>query len=449
MIRGEEVEAEIVTGDDEQLGRVRARELVRRSQLVEPRIDLAERDKVRAEHVPGPALLRHGPRLDGVLDGLLADRPRFRPSAEAHECSAKRTEDASTARRGWLGRYETNRLAVLSERRLAFAAGPHQVAQSSVEDPGESRIGDRIGQGQGVSDEADAAIELAGQVGRLGGQAANLDPFGGVRRGLRWQDALETDRPLEQPLRVGVCVDCLGRGRRGDGGAMGLDRTIGRRPVAGELGGCSCRRVVGEVRASLELAGHVLVQLATLPGGQLDLHDLAQQLVPEGVATVRQRDEHAPRRRFPESGADLSIASLDQWADQPLVNGPTGDSQRPDDRQGVAIQRRDTSEERIDKRGHVRPLGCVPGGEQLLREERVALRSVPDRIDDLVANRTALDRLQLPKDVDPREAGEVHSNRARCATDLGQPGQNRMAGREIVRPAGEDRHDPLRRHVAH
>ena len=31
---------------------------------------------------------------------------------------------------------------MLSERRLAFAAGPHQVAQPSVEDPGESRIGD-------------------------------------------------------------------------------------------------------------------------------------------------------------------------------------------------------------------------------------------------------------------------------------------------------------------
>jgi hypothetical protein len=125
---------------------LRAGQAVRRSQLAQSSVDLAELDKVRAEHVPGLALLRHGPGLDRALDCLFADGLRLGPAAEPHEGAPERPDHAGTLSRRRVGRNETDSFAVLLEGGVAFAPRPHQVSEARVEEPGERRFDELVGQ---------------------------------------------------------------------------------------------------------------------------------------------------------------------------------------------------------------------------------------------------------------------------------------------------------------
>ena len=98
VVRGREVQRQVVVADDQHVDPVRrGRDPARLAQLLDPGVDLAERDEVRAEHVAGPALLDGGAGGDGARDGRLADRAAVGPAALAHERPAERRPGPSPA----------------------------------------------------------------------------------------------------------------------------------------------------------------------------------------------------------------------------------------------------------------------------------------------------------------------------------------------------------------
>ena len=130
---------------------------------------------------------------------------------------------------------------------------------------------------------------------------------------------------------------------------VSFHRAVGERPVAGQLAGPAGRAVGRELRVRFELSGELLVQLASLTGRQLPLHDLSEQLVTEGVTAARKGDEDAVRRGLPKGGAHLAPGSFDDELDQATVDRPPRDGQRLDDGEGVEVERRDPTEQDLDE----------------------------------------------------------------------------------------------------
>ena len=133
MVRREQVQGEVVAGDDGELRRLAVGQAMRLAQLLETCVELAERDEVRAEHRPCPALLEDRPGRLSAVDRGLADGPRFRPAAQAHQRPAQPAEDGRAFHRRRLGRHELDRPAMLDQRSLALATGPHQEGQPRMQ----------------------------------------------------------------------------------------------------------------------------------------------------------------------------------------------------------------------------------------------------------------------------------------------------------------------------
>jgi len=171
--------------------------------------------------------------------------------------------------------------------------------------------------------------------------------------------------------------------------------------------------------------------------------------VTEAVAAVRQGRQDAAGSRLAQRGADLGRRSTDERRDQPLVDGPAGHREGPDDGQRRGIEAGDPRQEEVDQRWRVREGGVrgSAGREKLFREERVALGAAPDRAEDLVGDRPVGHRLELAEDVVARQPAKIDAHRARRSSELGQPGPDRMAEREIVRSAGQDGDEPVIRDV--
>ena len=290
-VRDEQVQPEVVGGDDEQLRGLVAGEAMSLRQLAQAGVDLAEADEVGAEHAPGAALVAGRADLDGTGDRGLADRDRLRPAAEAHERPAERPEDERPLPRGRALRHEPDRLAMVGEGRVGFAPSPRHVPETGVDRAGQAGLGGRVDQAERVLEELDRPLLAAVQVGRVGGPATVVDPVGEGGQVVGRELRLEADRPLEQSLDVAERLDRVGRRRRCDRRPVGLDRPARRGPVPGELGRRTGRAGIPELGLGRELAGEPLVELASLGLRRLALDDLAEELVAEGVPAVVEHDE--------------------------------------------------------------------------------------------------------------------------------------------------------------
>ena len=81
----------------------------------------------------------------------------------------------------------------------------------------------------------------------------------------------------------------------------------------------------------------------------------------------------------------------------------------------------------------------VRGRDELLGEERVAVRSPGDRIDERRGGRRAGDAGQQLDELGALEPREVEAFDPRLALGLGQPGGQRVAAVQLVRPEGARR----------
>ena len=249
-------------------------------------------------------------------------------------------------------------------------------------------------------------------------------------------------------MSIGERVDRLG----GQGGRkrrpMGFLGPIGAGPVAGELGGRGGWPVVGKVRASLELTGEPLVQLAPFADGEIPLHDLAKQLVAKAVSAVREGGQDAAGRRLTEGHTDLSCGLGDERAEQSLVDRTSGHREGPDHAKRRRVQTGDARQKDVDQRRWDRLTGGLVGGrKEFLGKQRVTLGALPDRPDQIVGNRALAHCPELLLDIGPGQSAQVDPDGARCAAQLREPGEDGMAGRQVVGSAGQHGDDSLRRDV--
>ena len=266
---------------------------------------------------------------------------------------------------------------------------------------------------------------------------------------------------LEGALVVAVG---LGEGVGVLGGEPGLDRCPQRPrpvvrgiPVIGELGRVG--RTGGRRRAlgapGREGGGEPRVEALTLAGEQFAEHDLADELVPEGMGDRRVGDvrvlvvrvdhghEDPSIDRLPQGVPDLAGRPLHDRREQVVVDEATGRGGRPEHFAGrtgqaghpgeedVAEARRQVQGRRIVG-GRVagvragRRRGVAAGVQELLDEEWVAVGPLEQRLDQLVV-RIATERpLDELGEVAPSERAELDP------LDLVHPLQLREVAEERV-----------------
>ena len=245
-------------------------------------------------------------------------------------------------------------------------------------------------------------------------------------------------------MGVGIRVHGLGRVGRADQVRVRLPDQARLRVVVRELRRGADRAGVGELGACLEAAGEPLVQPATRAGQQLRLDDLAQQLVAEAVAARGLVLQDAVVERRPEAVVDVRLVDLEDVGEEPLVDRPAGDRRGVHDRPCGPVEPRDAREQDLDHRP--RTLGVL-GGEQLLDEQRVAPGPAPDPVEDARRRVAARDQRQLAAHGVAVQAVELDDDRRRRPLELPEPGEDRVAAREVVDAAREDDREALGREV--
>ena len=104
----------------------------------------------------------------------------------------------------------------------------------------------------------------------------------------------------------------------------------------------------------------------------------------------------------------------------------------------------DPSEQHLAERRRQTTIGGVlTGPEQLLDEERVAVRAAMDLGGEVVVRRCPEDRRQERRRLARVEAMKVEAFDPPASLELGQPRQERMPPMELVRPERHDQHDPI------
>ena len=129
-----------------------------------------------------------------------------------------------------------------------------------------------------------------------------------------------------------------------------------------------------------------------------------------------------------------------------MLDATAGDRGHAQDRRRGLRHRRDVGEQDLAERRREARAGAALSarGQQLLGEERVAVRAAVHVRHELGVGLRAEDRAQQRRDLGPIEAGEVDPLDAAPAIQFGEPWQQRMATVELV---AAERADEQERHV--
>src|SRR5204863_2202530 len=208
--------------------------------------------------------------------------------------------------------------------------------------------------------------------------------------------------------------------------------------------------LIGELRMRLELPRKSLVELAPLADREVALDELAEELMTEPMSAVRQRSKNTVDARLAQGGADLTGRSADERTDQAFVDRFARHREDPDDRERLRVEAGDPGQEQVDQRWRASEGGgrIRTRSQKLLREERMAFGAAPDGSEELVGDRALVHRHELAAHLVLGEPPELDPDRSGRTPQLGQPGADRMAGREVVGSAGQDRDQSLFRDVA-
>jgi hypothetical protein len=277
-----------------------------------------------------------------------------------------------------------------------------------------------------------------GGVGRLH-QQVDLAHAGHL---LRLRHALpEPQRAFAQRERLVERVHPLGR-RRGShrGGERG--RLVARgQPVVGDLGG-QVHALALALDRLLQGARDGAVQLGPLARQQVVVDHLAQQRVAEAVAAVGVRDRDLAAHGLAQPLAQLAGVEVGQVAQQVVVQRLAGEPAQ--DLLGGFGQPLHAQHQRVAQRRRQRPAAVEPHGQQLLREQRVALAARVEPLDQAGIRAAAEDVGQLLRHLVAAEALQLDQVRQRVARQLGQQRPQRVTAVELVGAVGADHQDPLR-----
>ena len=215
--------------------------------------------------------------------------------------------------------------------------------------------------------------------------------------------------------------------------------------MVGELRGGARRARVGERRVGLEVAHEPLVEPAAGAREQLALDRLAQQLVPEAASHARRLElQDAAVEGRVQAGIHVRIGRLEH--ERRAAARRPGAPRRPRRRRrpGSRVQPPDPGQEDLHER-----VGRLAAADrrrrELLDEQRVALRAEPDPVGQPGAGAPPAIDPELAIDAGAVQPPEVDDRRRRHARDLGQPGEDRVAARQVVLAAGQRRSRAARR----
>ncbi|MGY2701401.1 hypothetical protein ACVW2K_000985 [Nocardioides sp. HB32] len=202
--------------------------------------------------------------------------------------------------------------------------------------------------------------------------------------------AARVDEELERLL---VVVGRLVRAADLAGLVAGLDARgergvqVEREPgVPRELG---CRPTAG---AGLERGGVPLVQADPLAGQQVVVHRLAEEGVPEVVATVG-RDQDVHLDGLPHALVELVGTEARDLDEQVVGDLPAGDAGGADHLPRVVVEPVEAHEQHVREVGRHPAPGPGRGAGELLDEERVALRAADD-VGELLLGQAVGDELR-------------------------------------------------------
>ena len=217
-------------------------------------------------------------------------------------------------------------------------------------------------------------------------------------------------------------------------GGERLLRPPRRDPVLGQLAGA--RPVGGEG------PGEALVHVLALSRQQRRVCRLGDEGVTEPVAPRRAvGDEQPVVDRLAQRLDDLLLAERHGGGqDRRRHRAPRG-GREADDRPRRRVQALEVREQRVLEQLGELGLVAQRRGDQLLGEERVALRAGADRLDQLGAQRAVALAGDERRELVPRERSELHRERDPAAPQPGgQPVHRVVLAHRVLPPRRDDEH---------
>ena len=200
------------------------------------------------------------------------------------------------------------------------------------------------------------------------------------------------------------------------------------------MGAAVIRQALGP---PLERARERQVQLGALAGQQVVDDDLAQERVPEQVEALLVGDDELRRDRLAQRLAQHPRIDAG-CVGQDLVIEPPSGREQPQQLLRVLRQPLDPQHQRVAQRRRQRAAPVHPGRQQLLGEQRVALRAREQPVEQILARLGAEDVGELLGQLVARQPVQLDAAGARVALELGEQRPQRMAAVQLVRAVGGD-----------
>ena len=419
--------------------------------LASAEFDAAPDDRqVKTERIQRVALDLASPDLACDRDRALAQDERFAPAIEQHQDLTVARQDARQFGRGRIGRHDGHRRLIRLEGSLRLGVDPEGPSQPFESSAQADRIGVPAERRDSLASECHAASGVAGQPCRLGGSPEQVHPIdpGEFLRVVDRRPGLES--PLVVASRVGECERPRRRFPSSNRRLEGTSIVARRRPVVGELAPVSggdrpaVRPALGQCLREAAVQALAFTRQEVVVGGLLE-QGVAEHVVAGDVARSRTGDEDLAADRIPKPVQQVIVGESRHVGEQIVIDPPTGDRGDADDGLGALGQRDDPGQQDLpQRRRQPATIGLGPGAEQLLHEERVAVGSAVDLIDEVRCRRRVEDRRKELTGVRGVESLDLQALHQPAAVELGEPRQKRMAAMQLVGPEGHDQDDPIR-----
>ena len=213
-----------------------------------------------------------------------------------------------------------------------------------------------------------------------------------------------------------------------------------------QLGPAARFRSAADGRSRLERLGEGAMQGASLARQQVVVHDLLDERVAERIAlhaVAGLDDEEMAADRGAESVEQFVLGQAGDLGEQLVLDATAGDRGHAQDGRCCLRHCGDVSEQDLAERRREARAGAALAarGQQLLGEERVAVRAAVDIRHELGVGLRAEDRAEQRGDLGAAETGEVDPLDAAPAIQFGEPRQQRVATVELVAAERADEQD--------
>jgi hypothetical protein len=396
-------------------------------------VGAAEIGEIAAEHLERPELCRTRADRARELECLLADRERLLMAPGQLQACRERRKRPRALRGRRMRRYQLDGALQGGEEGVAATALEQVAAKTLVQERGAQpvAVADQLDRSLHQLDRTRSGAGLAGQLGCPGAELGEVDlhELGRVRHAVPQPEGALKVRVRLRQAEDGLCLAC-----RFDRRDQRLCAATRRRPVGREL-----RRCRG--RAARELLGEPRVQLLALAGQQRRVDRLRQQRMAEAEAAARLvGHEDAVLDRPAQRLAHDTLRQRRHGAEQRVPDVAScgcGQAQQAPRR---GVEPGHTLQQQVAQTA--RQLAApVPGGEELLGEEGIAVGAGDDRLRQRRRQGSIGAGREQRRQLLVLERTELQHQRGAGAPDaVGEPAHALCRG-ELVRAVGRQQQD--------